>query len=30
VRAALDVLREEGRIVTFVGRGSFVPLNEDS
>ena len=25
VRAALDLLREEGRIVTFVGRGSFVP-----
>ncbi|ROO50872.1 regulatory GntR family protein [Micromonospora sp. Llam0] len=24
VRAALDVLREEGRVVTFAGRGTFV------
>ncbi|GIF69252.1 hypothetical protein Ais01nite_72870 [Asanoa ishikariensis] len=24
VRAALDVLREEGLVVTFVGRGTFV------
>lgn len=25
VRKALEILREEGRIVTFPGRGSFVP-----
>lgn len=25
VRRALDILREEGKIVTFPGRGSFVP-----
>lgn len=28
VRAALDLLREEGRVVTFTGRGSFVPPEE--
>lgn len=28
VRAALDLLREEGLVVTFPGRGTFVPPDE--
>ncbi|MEO3922904.1 GntR family transcriptional regulator [Micromonosporaceae bacterium B7E4] len=30
VRAALDVLREEGRVVTFTGRGTFVTPKSES
>ncbi|MFG2054615.1 GntR family transcriptional regulator [Micromonospora sp. NPDC048930] len=29
VRAALDALREEGRVVTFTGRGTFVTPGGD-